>query len=171
VSTSSTCRHCIGFVRAWSASAPPSSTRSGNQIRAFLLERGIAVRQGLRFLRQALPDILANRTDLLTPRMVNMIKDLACDLALPQPAHQPGDRISKRGNSYLRTLFVQAARVVLLRPTNWAKHSFGRWLEAAAKRMYHNVVATALANKLTRIAWSVLHHGHSYEPRISTELA
>ena len=33
-------------------------------------------------------------------------------------------------------LFVQAARVVLLRPANWPKHSFGRWLEAAAKRMH-----------------------------------
>jgi transposase len=32
-----------------------------NQIRGFLLERGIAVRQGLRFLRQQLPDILAKR--------------------------------------------------------------------------------------------------------------
>ena len=31
-----------------------------NQVRAFLLERGIAVRQGLRFLRQALPDNGAN---------------------------------------------------------------------------------------------------------------
>jgi transposase len=36
-----------------------------NQIRSFLLKRGIAVRQGLRSLRQALPDILANRTDAL----------------------------------------------------------------------------------------------------------
>jgi transposase len=50
-----------------------------NQIRAFLLERGIAVRQGLRFLRHALPDILANRADAPTPRMVNMIEDLAGD--------------------------------------------------------------------------------------------
>jgi transposase len=32
-----------------------------NQIRAFLLERGIAVRQGLRFLRTELPGILAKR--------------------------------------------------------------------------------------------------------------
>lgn len=35
-----------------------------NQIRAFLLERGITARQGLRFLRHALPDILAQRTDV-----------------------------------------------------------------------------------------------------------
>src|SRR5262249_6638759 len=37
-----------------------------NQIRAFLLERGIAVRQGLRFLRTELPGILATRTDALS---------------------------------------------------------------------------------------------------------
>jgi Transposase len=41
-----------------------------NQIRGFLLERGIIVRQGLRFLRQALPDILAKRTDVLSRRTV-----------------------------------------------------------------------------------------------------
>jgi transposase len=40
-----------------------------NQIRAFLLERGVAVRQGLRFLRAELPIILATRSDLLSPRM------------------------------------------------------------------------------------------------------
>jgi len=33
---------------------------------------------------------------------------------------------------YLRTLFMQGARVILLRPANWAKHSFGLWLTAAA---------------------------------------
>ena len=80
-------------------------------------------------------------------------------------------RISKRGNRYLRMLFVQAARVILLRPANWHKYSFGRWLEAAAKRMHHNVVAAALANKLSRIAWSVLYHGRGYEARIGTQAA
>ena len=50
-----------------------------NQIRGFLLERGIIVRQGLRFLRQALPDILAKRTDVLSPRMVRVVADLASD--------------------------------------------------------------------------------------------
>ena len=40
---------------------------------------GIIVRQGLRFLRQALPDILAKRTDVLSPRMVRVVADLASD--------------------------------------------------------------------------------------------
>jgi transposase len=45
------------------------SRRTGiiNQIRAFLLEQGVAVRQGLHFLRAELPGILATRTDVLSP--------------------------------------------------------------------------------------------------------
>ena len=57
------------------------SQRTGiiNQIRAFLLERGIAVRQGQRFLRAELPRILATPPDVLSPRMVRLIEDLASD--------------------------------------------------------------------------------------------
>ena len=75
-------------------------------------------------------------------------------------------RISKRGN-YLRMFFLQAARIVLLRPRNWMKHGFGPWLAAAAQRLHHNVLATALANKLARIAWSVLVQHRVYEMRLS----
>src|SRR6185369_17572946 len=50
-----------------------------NQIRCFLLEHGIAVRQRLHWLRQALPDILAQRADVLSPRMVRILEDLAQD--------------------------------------------------------------------------------------------
>src|SRR5437588_4885942 len=50
-----------------------------NQIRAFLLERGIAVRQGLHFLRAELPAILGKRTDVLSPRILRVIEDLAGD--------------------------------------------------------------------------------------------
>ena len=50
-----------------------------NQIRSFLLERGIAVRQGPRFLRQRLPEILAKRIDVLSPRMIAIIEDLSGD--------------------------------------------------------------------------------------------
>jgi transposase len=57
------------------------SQRTGiiNQIRAFLLERGIAVRQGLRFLRAELPRILATSPATLSPRMLRVIEDLAGD--------------------------------------------------------------------------------------------
>ena len=50
-----------------------------NQLRGFLLEHGIPVRQGHRFLRQQLPQILARRTDVLSPRMVRIIADLIGD--------------------------------------------------------------------------------------------
>jgi len=56
-------------------------------------------------------------------------------------------------------------RAILLRPASWAKHSFGPWLTAAAKRLHHNVLATALANKLARIAWMVLAQRRNYETR------
>src|SRR4051812_14163217 len=57
------------------------SQRTGiiNQIRAFLLERGIAVRQGQRFLRAGLPGILAAPSDILSPRMALVIEDLTGD--------------------------------------------------------------------------------------------
>ena len=50
-----------------------------NQLRGFLLEHGIAVRQGLRFLHQQLPDILAKRSDVLSPRMIRIMEDLSGD--------------------------------------------------------------------------------------------
>src|SRR3974377_271508 len=55
------------------------SQRTGiiNQIRAFLLERGMPVRQGLRFWRAELPRILAPPPDVLSARMVQVISDLA----------------------------------------------------------------------------------------------
>jgi hypothetical protein len=70
-------------------------------------------------------------------------------------------KISKRGNRYLRMLFVQAAWVVLIRPKSWERYGLKPWIEAARKRLHHNVLAIALANKLARIAWSVLARGRA----------
>ncbi len=72
-------------------------------------------------------------------------------------------RISKRGSKYLRTLFIQAAHVIMMRPHNWEKFSFGPWLTKAATRLHRNKLATALANKLARIAWSVLANGKAFD--------
>jgi transposase len=200
-----------------------------NQIRAFLLERGIAVRQGVRFLRGELAKILATCTDTLSPRMVRVIEELAgdwrrlderieglsteiaaladrdtaCKRLMTVPGVGPiissamvaaigsgdvfckgrdfaawlglvpkqistGDRtilgnISKRGNRYLRVLFVQAAWVVLIRPKSWERYGLKPWIEAAKRRLHHNVLAIALANKLARIAWAVLNKERNFE--------
>ena len=207
------------------------SQRTGviNQIRAFLLERGVAVRQGRHFLRAGLPGILATGCEVLSTRMVHLIEDLAgdwrrlderieglsgeiaalarqdagCERLMSVPGIGPiissamvaaigagdtftkgrdfaawlglvpkqfstGDRtilgkISKRGNRYLRVLFVQAAWVVLVRSKNWERYGLKPWIEAAKRRLHRNVLAIALANKLARIAWSVLAHGRNFE--------
>jgi len=96
-------------------------------------------------------------------------RDFAVWLGLVPKQISTGDRtilgkISKRGNRYLRVLFVQAAWVVLIKPKSWERHGLKPWLEAAKKRLHHNVLI-ALANKLARIAWSVLARGRSFEAR------
>jgi len=96
-------------------------------------------------------------------------RDFGAWLGLVPKQISTGDRtilgsISKRGNRYLRTLFVQAAWAVLIKPKSWARHGLLQlWLEAAKKRLHHNVLAIARANKLARIAWSVLAQGRTFE--------
>ncbi|MDA7948076.1 MAG: IS110 family transposase [Hyphomicrobiaceae bacterium] len=80
-------------------------------------------------------------------------------------------RISKRGSKYLRTLFIQAANVILMRPHNWEQFSFGPWLKDAATRLHRNKLAVALANKLARIAWSVLRHQRRFDRHINEAAA
>src|SRR5947207_3500465 len=50
-----------------------------NQIRGFLIERGLTVRQGPAPLRKALPEILSSPPEVLSPRLVRLIVDLAED--------------------------------------------------------------------------------------------
>ena len=97
-------------------------------------------------------------------------RDFAAWLGLVPKQISTGDRtilgkISKRGNRYLRVLFVQAAWVVLIKPQSWERHGLKPWIEAAKKRLHRNVLAIALANKLARIGWSVLARGRSFEAR------
>ena len=75
-------------------------------------------------------------------------------------------RISKRGSKSLRTLLIQAAKVLLMRPHNWSRYSFGAWLEAASERLHPNKLAVALANKLARIAWSVLRYDKAFDTHL-----
>ena len=73
------------------------SQRTGviDQIRSFMLERGIAVRQAQWFLRAELPIILGARSDVLSPRMVHMIENLAADWhRLDKPIDQLSEEIT-----------------------------------------------------------------------------
>jgi len=71
--------------------------------------------------------------------------------------------ISKRGNSYLRKLLIHGAHaaVVRMKPE---RAPFGGWLNGLEQRAPRNVVVTATANKLARIAWAVLSSGDPYRP-------
>jgi transposase len=73
--------------------------------------------------------------------------------------------ISKRGNTYLRTLFIHGARAVLQQR---AKQTSGlkAWLAQLSARTHPNVAVVALANKLARIAWAVLANNEVYRPLV-----
>jgi transposase len=43
-------------------------------------------------------------------------------------------------------------------------NSLGRWLTQLMARAHQNVAIVALANKLVRVAWAVLHKNEPYRP-------
>jgi transposase len=192
-----------------------------NQLRAFLLERGITVSPGREWLRRELPGILVRVTEEMSDRIARLItrmvdewngldKDIeeidaeisaiaktndACQRLLTVPGIGPlvataiiaaigngsafvkgrqfatwlglvpqqcstGGKtkllgISKRGNEYLRRLFIHGARSVVNRVKRETL-PFGKWITELSLRSHRNVVTVAVANKLARIAWSVL---------------
>lgn len=73
--------------------------------------------------------------------------------------------ISKRGNTYLRTLFIHGARAVL-RYAATKDDKFSRWAHAVMERRGHNKACVAVANKMARIAWVVMAKGETYRPAV-----
>ena len=197
-----------------------------NQIRAFLLERGIAFRAGRVYLRSHMAAILEDAELNLSPLLRGLLEqlweewkitesrieevtdqleviadqDTSCKRLQTVPGVGPlvstalvaaigngsafakgrefsawlglvprqvstGGKpkllgISKRGNSYLRRLFIHGARAILIRERK--KYAFGGWMTQLESRAHANVVAVAVANKLARIAWAVLVKGENY---------
>jgi transposase len=198
-----------------------------NQIRGFLLERGITFAKGPAHLRKHMPAILEDAEQNLTPRMRNLLaqiwqewkqleldiesitgeierisnEDEACKrlrqvpgigplvstamvaavgngaafrkgrefaawLGLVPRQYSTGGKtrlygISKRGNIYLRRMFIHGARAVLLR-IKYDTAGLGHWVHQLEARAPRNKVIVAIANKLARIAWSVLYRGEDY---------
>ena len=101
-------------------------------------------------------------------------RDFGAWLGLVPKQESTGDRtilgkISKRGNKYLRTLFVQAAHVVLVRQPHGARLGLWPWIETAGRRLHRNMLVNALANKLARIARAVLARGGLFGSGIAAE--
>jgi transposase len=201
-----------------------------NQLRGFLLERGVTFPVGRRALIARFPEVLDNPAIGLSPRFCRLLqqlrdewrlldraiddadqeiqtlartdaacvrltqvpgigpltatalvaavgdgaaftkgRDLAAWLGLVPRQHSTGGKttlrgISKRGNTYLRFLFIHGARAVC-RHHRQRPHRLGRWLGALEARAHPNIVVVALANKLARTAWAVLQKDARYDGR------
>jgi transposase len=77
-------------------------------------------------------------------------RDFGAGLGLVPKQISTGDRtilgsISRRGNRYLRALFVQAAWVVLVRVKCWERYGLKSWIEAAKKRLHRNALRLVAA--------------------------
>jgi transposase len=94
-------------------------------------------------------------------------RQLAAWLGLVPRQHSSGGKttllgISKRGDTYLRSLLVHGARAVV----RCVKEKNGRtedWLNGLLSRRNTNVAVVALANKNVRIVWALLACDREFE--------
>jgi transposase len=92
-------------------------------------------------------------------------RQLAAWLGLVPRQHSSGGKtnllgISKRGDTYLRTLLIHGARSVIRHAER--KLDARDWLHKLLARRNKNVAAVALANKNARIVWALLAHGRVF---------
>ena len=99
-------------------------------------------------------------------------RQLASWLGLVPKQHSTGGKsvllgISKRGDSYLRTLLIHGARSALLAEQRRLDRGEGpadTWLTGLLQRRNPNIAAVALANKNARIIWALLTQDRTYQP-------
>lgn len=198
-----------------------------NQIRGFLMERGITIRKGPSHLAAQLQGILEDADTALSGRLRLLIvelkheweglearieaanielqqiakqddachrlmeipgfgplvstalvaaigngitfrkgRDLSAWLGLVPRQHSTGGKtrllgISKRGNEYLRRMFLHGARSVVAQVER-NPSALSRWLADLVARTHRNVAVVALANKMARMAWALLSKGTRY---------
>lgn len=93
-------------------------------------------------------------------------RNMAAWLGLVPSQHSSGGKerlghISKRGDTYLRTLLIHGARAALNSSVS-KEDRRSRWAQALATRRNRNIATVALANKNARIAWAVLSRQETY---------
>jgi transposase len=72
-------------------------------------------------------------------------------------------RITKRGDTYLRTLLIQAAKSAVL-SAHKRSDKISSWLCQLRERSGWQVAAVALANKNARILWALMTKGEAFDP-------
>lgn len=94
-------------------------------------------------------------------------RQLAAWMGLVPRQHSSGGKqnllgISKRGDTYLRTLMIHGARAVIRFTENKAEPE--SWLRKLMTRRNKNVAAVALANKNARVVWALLANNRTFRP-------
>lgn len=94
-------------------------------------------------------------------------RDLAAWLGLVPRQATTGGRpkllgITKRGSRYLRKMLIQGARSAMPSLTK-SNTTIGSWLRALLARAHPNVAVVALAAKMARTVWALLHHERTYQ--------
>jgi len=100
-------------------------------------------------------------------------RQLAAWLGLVPHQHSSGGKqtllgISKRGDTYLRTLLIHGSRAVIRVAERKAGYA-NSWLAGFMGRRNKNVAAVALANKNARTVWAMLTHDRAYQADYGTQ--
>jgi transposase len=96
-------------------------------------------------------------------------RELAAWIGLVPKQHSTGGKptlmgISKRGDSYLRTLLVHGGRSVV-RAAHQHQDKRNRWINDIKQRRGENISTVAVANKNARIAWALLTRKENYQAK------
>jgi transposase len=94
-------------------------------------------------------------------------RELAAWLGLVPRQHSTGGKttlmgISKRGDTYLRTLLIHGGRTVV-RVAEKHQDRKNQWICEVEQRRGKNIAAVAVANKNARIAWALLSKQTTYQ--------
>ena len=100
-------------------------------------------------------------------------RQVAAWLGLVPRQHSSGGKsnllgMSKRGDTYLRTLLIHGARSVIYRAGQNVESC--AWINSLVNRRNKNVAAVALANKNARIVWALLANDRNYQAGYAREL-
>ena len=96
-------------------------------------------------------------------------RDASAALGVVPRQHSTGGKelllgISKRGDSYVRSLVIHGARSVVTHAKNKGD-PLSLWINRLVATRGFNKAVVALANKLIRIAWVVVSRGEEYRPQ------